>query len=134
MNQIAITTMKAFTLGWGMVFLFVVFNSFGSMMIKTQVQSLGSWNFSTPQSIFSYFFTLFSSLKTWIGLAAVSIATASWIIALAKLELSKAYPVAVGLNLLVVVAISLIRFHEPLTICKMVGIFLVFTGVIFLFR
>ncbi len=125
---------KTLILGWGMVLFFVVFNSLGAFIIKNQVQKLGSWNFSSPQSIFSFFITLFSSWQTWVGLVSISVATGAWILALAHLEISKAYPVAIGVNLLVLVTLSLFYFHEPLTFSKILGIFLIFTGVISLFR
>jgi multidrug transporter EmrE-like cation transporter len=134
MRSFPIQLFKSFVLGWGMVLLFVLFNSLGAFMIKTQVQKLGAFAFATPKSVFSYFYALFSSLKTWIGLMAVSLGTGAWILALANLELSKAYPVAVGLNLLVVVALAMLLFHEPLTFYKILGISLIFSGVIFLFQ
>lgn len=125
---------KTLILGWGMVFFFVVFNSFGAFTIKNQIQKVGPWNFSSPQLIFSFFVKLFSFWQTWVGLASISVATLAWILALAHLEMSKAYPVAIGVNLLVLVSISLFYFHEPLTFSKMLGIFFMFTGIIFLFR
>lgn len=133
-STLVITTVKSLILGWGMVLMYVVFNSFGTLTFKTEIQKLGAWHFSTPQSVFSYFFTLFCSWQTWVGLVSITIATGAWIIALAHLELSKAYPVAIGFNLLVIVGVSLLHFHEPLTFSKMLGTFFIFTGVIFLFR
>lgn len=133
-KTVAITTLKTFALGWGMVISYVVFNSFGALTFKTQVQKLGSWHFSNIQSVFSFFLTLFSSWGTWVGLTSITIATGAWILALAHLELSKAYPVAIGVNLLIVVGMSLLHFQEPLTFSKMLGTFFIFTGVIFLFR
>jgi multidrug transporter EmrE-like cation transporter len=127
-------TMKAFILGWGMVLLYVVFNSFGSIGLKYQVQQLGHWNFTTPRSYFLYFFTLFSSWKTWMSLGAVAVATAAWIVALGNLELSRAYPVAIGLNLLIVVGISFLTFNEPIGFSKIFGVILILSGVVFLFR
>jgi multidrug transporter EmrE-like cation transporter len=126
--------LKAFVLGWGMVFLYVVFNSYGALTLKTQVQKLGVWNFTTARSYFSYFFALFSRLQTWLGLGAICIATGAWVVALAHLELSRAYPVAVGLNLLIIVGLALLYFHEPLTLPKILGLSLIIGGVIILFR
>ena len=68
-----------------------------------------------------------------MGLISISTATAAWIIALSHLELSKAYPVAIGLNLLIVISASLVFFHEPLTVYTWIGTILIFSGVMFLF-
>jgi len=137
-NQIATATLigstKAFILGWGMVFTFVLFNCFGALMIKKEVQQLGAGNFVSLQSAFTFFTAFFSSWLTWLALFSISIATIAWIVALAHLEISKAYPVAIGTNLLIVVGISLLKFQEPLTFAKLLGIFLVFTGMLFIVR
>ncbi len=127
-------TWKLFMLGWGMVFLYVIFNSYGALILKNQVQKLGGWNFTTSRSYLSYFWTLFSQSQTWFGVGAICAATGAWMIALTHLELSKAYPVAVGLNLLIIVGMSLLYFHEPLTLYKGLGVFLIICGVIILFR
>lgn len=125
---------KTIALGWGMIVLFVVFNAFGAMILKNQIQNLGAWHFASLRSVAAYFIALFSCWPTWMALISIGIGTGTWIMALAHLELSKAYPVAVGFNLLIVVAMSLFYFNEPLTFSKMLGTFLIFTGVIFIFR
>lgn len=133
-KTLAIATAKSFVLGWGMIALFVVFNALGSTIIKNQIQNMGSWHFGTIRSVLYYFLTLFSSWKTWAGLFCVGMGTGTWIIALAHLELSRAYPIAIGFNLLVIVTLSIFHFHEPLTFSKLVGTFLIFAGVVFIFR
>lgn len=133
-KTLAITTLKPFVFGWGMVFMYVLFNSFGTLTFKTQVQKLGAWDFSTHQAILSFFASLFSTWQTWVGLLSISISTCAWILALGHLELSRAYPVAIGFNLLIVVGMSFTHFQEPVTFSKMLGTFFIFTGVIFLFR
>lgn len=127
-------SMKALALGWGMIFFYVLFNSFGSLMLKVEVQKLGNWNFSSIQSGVSFFAALFSSWRAWLSLISISIATCAWIVALANLDLSKAYPVAIGFNLLIVVGMALFYFREPLTISKIAGTFFIFSGVLLLFR
>ena len=131
---ILLSAMKAFMLGWGMVVLYVVLNSFGSLTLKNQVQEIGQWSFTTTRSYFAYFIALFSSWKTWISIGAITAATGAWIVALANLELSRAYPVAIGLNLLIVVTLSFFVFHEPISISKILGAVLILSGVICLFR
>ncbi len=133
-KTIVINTLKSFILGWGMVLTYVLFNSFGTVTFKTEIQKLGTWPFSTFRSVISYFLALFSSWPTWVGLASISIATGAWIIALAHLELSKAYPVAIGVNLLILVGISVVHFQEPITFSKILGAVLILSGTIFLFR
>jgi len=123
-----------FVLGWGMVFLYVALNSYGALALKDQIQKLGQWQFTGLRSYCSYFFALFSSWRTWVSVGAICAATGAWIIALAHLELSKAYPVAIGLNLLIVVGLSLLAYQEPFTVSKVAGVVLIIAGVVALFR
>lgn len=125
---------SAFALGWGMVILYVMFNSLGALALKNQVQKLGLSNFSSAHSVIAFFISLFSSWQTWLAIFSVAIATLAWIIALAHLELSKAYPVAIGFNLIIIVSMSLLRFEEPITLTKIVGSCLIFAGVMTIVR
>ena len=121
-------------LGWGMVFTYVVFNSLGAFLIKSEVQKLGAWNFTSLKSVVSFFLVFFSSWITWLALFSIGTATMAWIIALTHLEISKAYPVAIGTNLVVLLGISLFKFQEPLTFIKALGTFLIFAGIVILVR
>jgi multidrug transporter EmrE-like cation transporter len=127
-------TVKTFILGWGMVLAYVALNSFGALALKNQVQKLGPWSFTSAKSVFSYFFLLFSSWKTWAAVGAICAATGAWIMALGHLELSKAYPVAIGLNLVITVAAAFFIFNEPLTLQKIAGVVLIMAGALILFR
>jgi len=127
-------TLKSFLLGWGMVLFYVILNSYGALVLKNQIQKLGEWNFTTIRSYVSYFLALFASWQTWIGLGALFASTGTWIIALANLELSKAYPVAIALNLLVIVGLSILYNQETLTYSKIIGVILITAGAIALFK
>ena len=126
--------LKSAFLGWGMILLFVILNSYGSFILKNQVQKIGEWQFTSFRSVISYFFILFSSWKTWTGVGAISGGTGAWLIALNNLELSRAYPVAIGINLLITIFFSIVFFNESLSLSKILGVVLIMTGVIALFK
>jgi multidrug transporter EmrE-like cation transporter len=125
---VAVAT-KTILLSWGMVFVFVVLNSFGALAIKNEIIKIGNLK---PQSISAYFYLLFISWRTWLGLFSIAVGTCAWMLSLAQLEMSKAYPVAIGLNLLIIVGVSLLCFNEPMTFFKMLGIFFIAIGVLFI--
>ena len=52
--------------------------------------------------------------------------------ALSRLQISLAYPVAVGLNFGIVVTAGLILLREPLSLEKIIGITLIFVSIILL--
>lgn len=127
-------TLKSFLLGWGMVLVYVILNSYGALILKSQIQKLGEWNFVTARSYAAYFLALLTSWRAWLGLGALFVSTGTWIVALANLELSKAYPVAIALNLLVIVGLSIVYNQESLTYSKILGVVLITTGAIALFK
>ena len=138
-NEALVKTAKTLVLsqlvlGWGMVFTYVIFNSVGAFLIKSQIQKLGPWNFTSFKSVLSFFVAFFSSWVTWLALFSVGTATIAWIIALTNLEISKAYPVAIGTNLLVLLGVSLFKFQEPFTLTKALGASLIFAGIVILVR
>lgn len=130
---VSILTLKTFALSWGMIALFVLLNSYGSITLKSQIQQLGNWNFDSPRSYLSFFTTLFSHWKTWIAFSCIGAAMLSWILALLKIELSAAYPVAIGFNFLLIVGFSVLWHQESFTLSKAIGIFFILVGATILF-
>lgn len=125
---------KSSALGWTMVLFFVVLNVFGAFVLKNEIYKLGSWNFSSLRTFLIFFIKFVSSGKIITAMGALFGSTIAWSIALANLELSRAYPVGVGLNFLIIMISSIFFFGECLTIYKLFGGFFVLLGVVFLLK
>ena len=134
MNSVGKTFTSAMVLGWGMVLLFVVLNMFGALLLKNQIQKLGNWNFASIQSTLQFFLKLFSSFRTLLAVGSLFGSTIAWSLALANLELSRAYPVAIGLNFLIVMISTVFFYGESLDFSKISGLFLILTGIVVLLR
>ncbi len=128
----AILSGKSSILGWTMVLLFVGLNASGALVLKMQIQHLGSIQVATPRLFFSSVIAVLSSLRVLLAIGALFAATIAWMIALANLELSRAYPVAIGLQFLTIMSASMLWHGESLTILKTVGLLLLLLGIIFL--
>ncbi len=123
------TAAKSSTLGWSMVVLFVALNIIGALLLKNEIQKLGNWNFTSVRTFFFFFLKLISSGKIIIAVVSLFGSTVAWSIALAHLELSRAYPVGIGLHFLAIMSASMFAYGESLTFFKVFGVFLILSGV-----
>jgi multidrug transporter EmrE-like cation transporter len=122
--------LKTYLLGWGMVFLFVFLNVFGALTLKNQVQKLGNDHFENFQSACGFFFKFVSSWQTFAAIGALFFATVVWMIAITNLELSRAYPVAIGLNCVLVMVLSIFFYNEGINFFKVTGVILILSGIV----
>ncbi|HSX12813.1 MAG TPA: hypothetical protein VLE96_00110 [Chlamydiales bacterium] len=129
-----VATLKSPLLGWGMVLLFVILNITGALLLKNQIQKLGSWEFTSIRSLPLFFTQLFFSWTTLVAIGSLFASTIAWSLALANLELSKAYPVAIGLNFLLIMLSATFFYGESIGLQKLSGILLILLGIISLLK
>lgn len=116
----------------GFVFAYVVLNALGAMLIKKQLQSTGEINWGGGKLLLVQFYQLFTSTKVVLGFSIIFASAIAWMVALSRLELSVAYPIAIALNFILVVAGGIIVFNEPFTMSRGLGLLLVLIGLLFL--
>lgn len=121
MNQYLLQTL--FT--WGMLLLYALLNSTGALLIKHKQIQLGEVHFDSFGAFFHYFVQLFSSFQVLAGFAAIILSSIAWMVALSKMQLTVAYPVAVGLSILVVLIFSILIHGEVVTPGKIAAIVLI---------
>ena len=121
-------------LSWGMVACYVILNSAGALIIKHKVVQMGEVSFDNFGSAFRYFLYLFTSFEVIAGFAAIFLSAIAWIAALSKMELSVAYPVAIGFNFLIILTFSFLLHGEQFTLNKMIGIALIMLSLFFLYK
>lgn len=123
-----------FLLSWGMVLAYIVFNSFGALIIKYKINEMGTIQLSSFRFVIKYFYELIKSPLIICGIFSIFISAFVWMVALSRMQISIAYPVAVGLNFIVVVTVALIFFKEHLSVEKIIGIVLIFISVFLISR
>lgn len=113
---------------YGFVAATVLLTVYGQVIIKWQVGKVGEFpaGASARVSYLAHFL-----LNPWVISALLGglVAAFSWIAALSKLELSRAYPFTAASFMLVIV-LSAIFFDEKLTAFKVAGALLVVLGLI----
>lgn len=120
---------KAVIIGWSMVFLYVTLNVYGALLLKSQVQKIDISNIYSIRAFFQISVKLLSSWQTIVAIGSLFCATGAWMVALGSLELSRAYPVALGLNLLITFLAAIFLFHETLSLMKLIGVGLIVVGI-----
>jgi multidrug transporter EmrE-like cation transporter len=115
-------------MSWVFVATTILLTVYGQLIVKWQVNNAGDFPSSAGAQIS---FLLRLLLNPWImsALAAAALAAISWMAAMTKLELSKAYPF-VGASFVLVVILSAVFFAERLNGPKVIGVCLVALGII----
>lgn len=115
-------------IAYGFVGLCVAFTVYGQVVVKWQVGSAGPFPNDMTQRLT---FVLRLLVNPWIisGVAAAFLAFLCWIVAVTRLPLSHAYPFT-ALSFVLVLFLSALVFHEPLTAPKVIGAALVVLGVV----
>ena len=104
----------------------VLFTVYGQLVVKWQVGKAGALPGSWSEKIS---FLLHLVLNPWIMSAMLAGfgALLCWLAAMTKFELSYAYPF-MSLAFVFVLGLSVVLFHEALTLPKVVGVVLVIVG------
>jgi len=106
----------------------ILLTVFGQLAIKWQVLKAGAFPDDNGKKIWFLFHLL---LNPWVisAFMAALLASVTWMAAMTKLQLSHAYPF-MSLAFVLVIFLSALFFHEPLTAPKLIGIALVMLGLI----
>ena len=115
-----------------LVLTYVLLNSYGALIIKHEINKKGKIDISSIKSGTVFFLELFRSPFVLSGFIAIFASAFVWMAALSRMDISLAYPAAVGLNFLVVVGIAILFFGEPLQVNKIIGILLILASIYFL--
>jgi multidrug transporter EmrE-like cation transporter len=110
------------------IFMTIALTVYGQVAIKWQVLKVGALPEALPDKVF---FLLQLLLNPWIisALLAAFLASVFWMAAMTKLQLSHAYPF-MGLTFVIVLLASGLIFQEPITVLKVVGVSLIFLGLV----
>jgi multidrug transporter EmrE-like cation transporter len=101
---------------------------YGQIVVKWQVAKAGALPATLSGKIP---FLLNLILNPWIlsGILAGFFALLCWLAAMTKFELSYAYPF-MSLAFVLVLILSAVLFHEPLTVAKILGVLLIIAGIV----
>jgi len=77
---------------------------------------------------------LLSHLKFVLGILCYGLSFITWMFLLSKKDLSNIYPLTVGIVYALIMAASVVFFHEQFTLYKIIGVVLIGLGILFLLK
>ncbi len=125
---------KDFFLTWGMLLVGVAMNVFGTSVIKMKMNVLGKMDLGSVAEFIGYFISLAKFPSALLGIIAVMAAPLPLAVALSRMELSVAFPVATALNFLILIPFSILFLGEAFTASKLIAVGLIVASVYLLYR
>lgn len=107
--------------------LMLVLTCYGQLVIKWRVNHAGALPADLPGQA-QYVFALLTSPWVISGLMAAFLASVCWMLALTKLDLSRAYPFT-ALSFILILLSSALLFNDAITPGKLIGTALIIGGV-----
>lgn len=106
----------------------ILFTVYGQLIIKWQMAKVGPLPDAFSEKVI---FLLQMFLNLWILSAFLSafIASLCWMAAMTRFDLSYAYPL-MSLSFVLVLILSALFFHEPITTAKVLGVIFIMAGII----
>ena len=114
--------------GFGYILGSILCTVYGQIVVKWQVKKAGVLPILLNERLI---FLLKLIVNPWImsGILAGFFALICWLAAMTKFELSYAYPF-MSLAFVLVLVLSVVLFHEPLTFAKILSILLIIAGIV----
>ncbi len=115
-------------MSYAYIFITIILTVYGQIAIKWQVMNAGIFPVDASDKILFLFRLL---LNPWVisAFLAALLASFSWMAAMTKLQLSHAYPF-MSITFVLVLVLSGLIFHEPITWPKVVGMGLIIAGIV----
>jgi multidrug transporter EmrE-like cation transporter len=110
------------------VALTILLTVYGQIVVKMAVLKQGPFPNAWPAR-FDFLVRLLLNPWVWSAFAAAFLAAVSWMIAMTRLDLNVAYPF-MSLAFVLVFALGVLVFHEPLSAVRITGIVLIVLGLI----
>lgn len=106
----------------------ILLTVYGQIIIKWQVSNAGAFPVDAAGKMW---FLLRLAINPWVisGLVCAFLAFFCWMAAMTKFDLSYAYPF-MSLSFVLVLILSTLFFHEPITAAKALGVIFIMAGII----
>ncbi len=124
--------MKDTLLSWFLLIIATLLDSYTLYIVKWRANSYGKFEFSDLLSMANYFTGFLNNIYVVCGVISFVVGIVLGYIAVTRLEITVAYPVSVGLHIVLAVLFGGFFLHESLSYQKSIGIGLVLLGIVFL--
>ena len=117
--------------GWLLIFLSALLDSYAAFIVKTKFNELGKIDFSSFKSFFDYIWQFVQSPILLTAIIAFVSAPGLWFLALNRINLSTGYPILVGFHLVFVLVFGVFLLSEDFDVYKGIGTGLVLLSLYF---
>lgn len=106
----------------------ILFTVYGQLILKYRVSLKGEMPLIVSEKIY---FIAKLLIDPWVlsGFFSAFIASLFWMAAMTKFDLSYAYPF-MSLSFVLVFVLSIVLFHEPVNLFKLIGIIMIICGIV----
>lgn len=125
--------MKDFYLTWGMLFLGAFMNVTGIYLVKLRLNAIQA-SFNSVSAVMNFLVAIAKEPFVIAGGVILMVALVPYAIAVARMDLSLAYPVSIALNFLLMLPLCIIFLKETMTIYKVSGILLILVSLYLLHK
>ena len=126
--------MTYFISSWGLIIVAAFLDVIAIMVIKIKLNELGPIDLSKLNAIIKYCYDVVSTPVTFAACIMLLISPVLYGFALSRINLSSAYPVAIGIGCIFLILVSYYVLNEPITLKKISGIILILAGVFIIYK
>ena len=126
--------MTHFIYSWGLIIMAAFVDVVAIMIIKLRLNKLGPIDLTMFRSIIKYCYEVISTPLTFTACILLLLSPVLYGFALSRLNLSSAYPVAIGIGCIFLIFVSYYVLNEPITLKKLSGIILILAGVFIIYK
>lgn len=105
----------------------------GQLTLKKTMSEVGVIEVSTQVNYIDKAKTVLKQPLLYVGGCLYVLGMVVWLVVLSRVDLSFAYPM-LSVSYVLIMVISAYMFHEPITLNRVIGTFLIIGGVIFITR
>jgi multidrug transporter EmrE-like cation transporter len=111
-----------------------IMNVSGMYLIKMKMNTLGAMDVSSLRQAAGYLVALARSPAAVVGVVLFTIAPLPSAVALSRMELSTAYPLAIAFGCLILVPLTALFFGESVSVNKIIAIIMIVMSLYFLYK
>jgi multidrug transporter EmrE-like cation transporter len=117
------------TFAWLMLIAAGLVDTVSMTILKVQFNYFGEINISSASAVIDYSMRFFQSPYVLASVAVITFSPLLNLIALSRLQLSRAYPVLAALHLFLIQSFSILLLQEPFSVKKAIGLCLLLLSI-----
>ncbi|KKQ67242.1 MAG: hypothetical protein US86_C0001G0169 [Candidatus Daviesbacteria bacterium GW2011_GWA2_38_24] len=111
------------------IFLATFIAVIGNITLKSGMKQLGNFQLDLSSKLFEEIFRIFTNPVIIVGIILYVVSMIFWLKVLSQEDVSRAFPIMVGINFTLLSIGSFFILQESFTLSKILGILIIFVGI-----